>query len=101
MELLEYIHKGGVIAWVLLVMGTFGVSIVLYKVGEFYKMSRSLHGIWEEMAQANPSGAHMKEHIALFVSKKEYGLPTVRTIATISPLLGLLGTVLGVLLAFE
>ncbi len=42
-----------------------------------------------------------KQELSLYIGGLEKGLNTVRIIATISPLLGLLGTVIGVLVAFR
>ena len=33
--ILTYINQGGIIAWILLAMGTFGLSITIYKTIEF------------------------------------------------------------------
>lgn len=42
-----------------------------------------------------------KQELSLYIGGLEKGLNTVKIIATISPLLGLLGTVIGVLVAFR
>ena len=42
-----------------------------------------------------------KQEVSSYVSQVEKGLNTVKIIASISPLLGLLGTVIGVLVAFQ
>ena len=41
-----------------------------------------------------------KKELGYYMSKLEKGLNTIKIIAAISPLLGLLGTVIGVLMAF-
>lgn len=42
-----------------------------------------------------------KQELGQYIGKVEKGLNTIKIIASISPLLGLLGTVLGVLIAFQ
>jgi biopolymer transport protein ExbB len=43
----------------------------------------------------------LKDHISGHVHKLEFGLNTIKIIASIAPLLGLLGTVIGILSAFR
>ncbi|DAB33451.1 MAG TPA: biopolymer transporter ExbB [Sulfurospirillum sp. UBA12182] len=105
--ILAYINQGGVIAWILLVMGIFGISISIYKTIQFAYIlkhkQKHLLLLAKQIQQHNikEKSEFAKEYINSFINKKESGLPTIRIVATISPLLGLLGTVIGILLTFE
>ena len=104
--ILAYINQGGVIAWILLVMGIFGISISIYKTIQVAYIlkhkQKHLLLLAKQIQQHNikEKNEFAKEYINSFINKKESGLPTIRIVATISPLLGLLGTVIGILLTF-
>jgi biopolymer transport protein ExbB len=105
--ILHYIQAGGLIAYILIGLGTLGVSIVIYKSIELLYMQKNIQKytkyLYEQIQNHQTAYKHeySKEYIQSFIKKKESGLPTIRTVATISPLLGLLGTVIGILLTFE
>ena len=48
-----------------------------------------------------PSLSFQKKELETYIGEEEKGLATIKIIASISPLLGLLGTVLGVLVSFN
>jgi biopolymer transport protein ExbB len=105
--ILHYINLGGAIAWILIGIGSFGVAIIVYKFIELlliqHDKQKYVQNLRQEIKKKHiqECQVYAKEYINSFMNKKESGLPTIRTIATISPLLGLLGTVIGILLAFE
>jgi len=114
-KLIDYIHQGGVIMYILLALNIFGVALMLYK---FFGLSQSKKNITQTavfiaskisdiFGSENKSvDSQTKVEISLrelstYMSTVEKGLNTIKIIATISPLMGLLGTVLGVLLSFN
>lgn len=105
--ILHYIQAGGIIAYILIGLGTLGVSIIIYKSIELFYTQKNIQKyakyLYEQIQnyQTAYKYEYSKEYIQSFIKKKESGLPTIRTVATISPLLGLLGTVIGILLTFE
>ena len=111
MKLYEYIQQGGPIMYLLLVVNIIGWSIMLAK---FYFINiemKASSGISEDLGKdlikqkGSLDTASLielaKQLCANYIMGVEKGLNTVKIIATISPLLGLLGTVLGVLSAFH
>ena len=109
MRIYEYIQQGGPIMYLLLLINIVGWAIMLSK---FYSLSvemKMTDQISEELSKEihkdSLDSASLieltKQQLASYIVKVEKGLNTVKIIATISPLLGLLGTVLGVLTAFH
>ncbi len=106
MDLLNYIERGGVIVNILIVMNIIGFTIMLWKSFVFFitnqNISRISSDILEELTlKENFQIAQIQSTIALHVKRLESGLNTVKLIASISPLLGLLGTVIGILNSFD
>jgi len=112
MDLMNYIEHGGVIVYILIVLNVIGFTIMLVKFIQIVMTRRYKVALLEEVIE------HIKEkdvplkdeHIIVELIKDEMskrlfivesGLGTVKIIASISPLLGLLGTVVGVLVAFD
>jgi biopolymer transport protein ExbB len=111
MRLYEYIQQGGAIMYILLLLNIVGMSIMLAKFFLFNKQKTTLDVVAADLAnkiegpaQGKDTGAKIemiKQELAQYIGKVEKGLNTIKIIASISPLLGLLGTVLGVLVAFQ
>jgi len=105
--LMTYINQGGMINYILIGMNIVGISIMIYKFIEIL-IARSKK---EKIAKNIIDQVSSKDHLLSYESSKdlisqkvvslESGLGIVRSIATIAPLLGLLGTVIGVLMSFE
>lgn len=111
MSLFEYVAKGGLVAYILVFFNVCGISIVLWKILHIRRFNRSKDEVYDDILDIiEDSRVSTTESTILSVLKSlvqeriqglEKGLNTIRIIATTSPLLGLLGTVLGILKAFE
>lgn len=112
MDLMNYLEQGGTIVYILLALNIIGFTIMLVKFIQIVMTKRYRVALLEEIIEDIKSkDVPLKdEHIIVEIIKDEMskrfyavesGLGTVKIIASISPLLGLLGTVTGVLLAFD
>ena len=113
MTLMSYINQGGAIMYVLLILNIFGVALMIYKFFDLGKskkqieqtatfiVSRIKENVVNSKASDQTTIEVSQKELNSFMSTQEKGLNTIKIIATISPLLGLLGTVLGVLLSFN
>ena len=82
-----------------------GAKLIIFA-SEGKKKSAVVSGLLENLKisyklDPNVLAEICRQEVSRYISGIERGLNTVRIIAAISPLLGLLGTVLGVLLAFR
>ena len=105
MKLFDYINQGGVIMYLLVLINIFGIALMLYK---FFDLTNSLKNleqtavyisskIKDAFSTNNDTPTQAKVEISLrelnsYMSGQEKGLNTIKVIATVSPLLGLLGT---------
>ncbi len=111
MQIYNYIHQGGPIMFILLGLNIIGIAIMISKFVIFnkelkgsYQTAKELAGPLKEVSTNKDTNAMIemsKQTVASHISKVEKGLNTVKIIAAISPLMGLLGTVIGVLVAFR
>ena len=99
MELLEYINKGGTIVYILIALNMIGFTIILWKFFTLPRKNAMLKRIQERVDTKKSSS--LNAQIEYEVKKLEAGLTYIKNIATIAPLLGLLGTVIGVYKSFE
>jgi len=108
--LIEYIEAGGVIMKILIAMNTIGIALMITKVIQIlvYNKKVELHAdeILNEFSQVASRDREtiiilIKELLQSRLKRLEKGLPTVKNIATTATLFGLLGTVIGVLMAFD
>jgi len=107
MDLMYYMDKGGVIMYILLGLNIIGFTTMIVKFIQFLmaksKSNRIVSEVHESFRGSNrdAESAVGRDLLAEKMVRYEKGLSTVRIIASIAPLLGLLGTVIGVLTAFE
>lgn len=112
MRLFDYIEQGGGIMYLLLVINIIGVSLLAWRVfvildakknidimvGSILNNFRNVVGPDE---RGSIGVSILKDEVQGHVHRLEFGLNTVKIIASIAPLLGLLGTVIGILSAFR
>ncbi|OCL87700.1 Biopolymer transport protein ExbB [Aliarcobacter thereius] len=97
MDILEFIHKGGTIVYILIVLNFIGFSIIIYKFLTFPKINNILQNIANSIDRTK----NIEAQIEFEIKKLERGLVVIKNIAVISPLLGLLGTVVGIYASFD
>ncbi len=97
MDLMGYIDKGGVIVYILIFLNVIGFTIILWK---FFTLPRK-NTIINQIKHKVTNNASITSQIEYEVKKLESGLTIIKNIATVAPLLGLLGTVIGVYKSFE
>jgi biopolymer transport protein ExbB len=109
MRVIDYIEQGGVIMYILLALNIVGFAIMIAKFFILSKENAKTSQVADQLKSQMKSTAEdvnatielSKQELSGHISSLEKGLNTVKIIASISPLLGLLGTVIGVLVAFR
>ncbi|WP_320036131.1 MotA/TolQ/ExbB proton channel family protein [Halarcobacter sp.] len=99
MDLLDYIEKGGVIVYILIFLNFIGFTIILWKFFTIPRKNSMLKKIKSKIDLTHLKTLEIQ--IEYEVKKLESGLTYIKNIASVAPLLGLLGTVYGVYKAFE
>ncbi len=97
MDLLAYIQKGGVIVYILIALNIIGFTIIIWK---FLTLPMK-EKITKSILQKIDYSKNIEAQVEYEIKRLEIGLNFIKNIASVAPLLGLLGTVVGVLNAFE
>ena len=113
--MLDFFLKGGPLMWPILACSVTGLAVILHKTLQYRRIAAELSMDLKDMARQRPpvmepllealeKGVGEKE-IGLVgtrqVRRLERGLGTLSLVSVISPLLGLTGTVLGMIRAFQ
>lgn len=111
MRLFSYIEQGGAIMYLLLLANIVGFAILFWKLFVVFDAKKNVQSLIEEIKErykamgeikdASMSVQILKDEVQTRVHSLEGGLTTIKIIASVAPLLGLLGTVIGILSAFR
>lgn len=103
MEFVELFQRGGTIMYVLAGLSVVGVAFMLLKTFDlfWFKLTekKKVKKVIEEI-KSNDS-YEIDTYIQSHIKKLEKGVGIIKTIATTSPLIGLIGTVYGILITFD
>jgi len=92
MTLMDYIDKGGILVYILIFLNTIGFTIIFWKFFTLPRRDTMIKRIKNKIDLESKSS--ITSQIEYEVKKLEAGLTYIKNIATIAPLLGLLGTVI-------
>lgn len=107
LNMMQYVDRGGIIVYILIGLNIIGFTIMLWKFIVLaiarWRKEKIIKEILSFVQEYESSSRQitMQNAIGVQIRSMEFGLNTVKIIASIAPLLGLLGTVIGVLSAFD
>ena len=111
MRLIDFINAGGSITWILVAMNVIGLSLILWRFFIFNDFKKKLEAESKTLTDDMVSKFQknrlvdnfdlMKDAISQRVHELEKGMTSIKVVATTAPLLGLLGTVIGIYEAFQ
>ena len=103
----DFMELGGpvltLIGWVIFLMWAVIFERMIYYRTELRRMSKSIRDTWESRAERRSWAAHQirESMISEFSMSANSGVPVVQTLVALCPLLGLLGTVTGMITVFD
>lgn len=103
MDIIELLQKGGMIVYILIILNIIGFTIIFLKLYTLYKFKKNIHHNINYIIKKgiDKNDTFLDTLIQNEIKALESGLNTIKIIATISPLLGLLGTVVGIFSSFD
>lgn len=111
MRLIDFINAGGSITWILVAMNVFGLSLIFWRLFVLRSFKKYIpsearivaDSLFSQFKTKNllPHLDLVKDGVSQRVHELEFGMNTIKVIATTAPLLGLLGTVIGIYEAFQ
>jgi len=103
MDILQFLEKGGVIVYILIALNIIGFGIIFMELLNLYQFKKNMPTIVNSILQKAKDNHEdlIDMMVQTEIKKLETGLNTIKIIATISPLLGLLGTVIGIFVSFD
>jgi biopolymer transport protein ExbB len=117
----EYLDQGGIVGWAIVYVGIFGILLGVWRIYVLFTMSAKVNAqlradkpsadnplgraliVAEENAAVDLETLELKLEEAVLRERPaiESGLPMMKIIAAVAPLLGLLGTVTGMITTFQ
>ena len=110
MSISMFIELGGIVAYILIIMSIIGITTIAWKSLTLWKFNAKIkldlpNFIIEKIIKENPDHHILMEsirsEIVMSFRPLYRGLTTIENIASSAPLLGLLGTVIGIFEAFS
>src|ERR1035441_7383928 len=103
--MLEVMTKGGPLMWFILISAILAIAVFFERLFHYHRAqihtNDFVNGVLNSLKRGNVSGPRDKDTARTEVTRLEHNLPILVTIAQITPLLGFLGTVWGMIQVFK